>query len=86
MSFVYPTPASYSEAKTSMRYFLENQVDGQWHDANVKKKTRKDVDQWMEDNIKACGLDWRVGYQVKFRNSDHVYRWRYIRNGNILVP
>lgn len=52
----------------------------------VRKTTRAEVDQWMEDNIRACGLDWRVGYLIKFRNSDATYEWVRIKDGARLQP
>jgi hypothetical protein len=46
-----------------------------------RKTTRADVDQWCEDNINALGLDWRVGYLIKFKRCDCVYRWAWIKTG-----
>lgn len=46
-----------------------------------RKNTKKEIEQWIEDNISACGLDWRVGYNIKFRNYATVYSWRWIKNG-----
>lgn len=45
-----------------------------------RKTTKAEIEQWFTDNIKACGLDWRSGYTVKFRNSDEIYEWRWIKN------
>ena len=52
----------------------EEEVGGQ------RKNTKKQIEQWCQDNIKACGLDWRVGFTIKFRGYDVVYVWRWIKD------
>lgn len=52
----------------------------------VEKNTRAEVEQWVEDNVRACGLDWRVGYQVKLRKSEVVYKWVWSKTGEPLKP
>lgn len=52
----------------------EHEVGGQ------RKTTKKQINDWIEDNIKACGLDWRVGFVIKFRTSPTIYTWRWIKN------
>ena len=47
---------------------------------NQRKSTKAEVDQWIDDNIRAAGLDRRVGYLIKFRNSSHKYEWVWIKN------
>ena len=47
----------------------ESEVGGQ------RKMTKANVEQWIEDNVTSFGLDWRVGYQIKFKNSDTIYKW-----------
>jgi len=54
----------------------EEEVGGQ------RKATKKQVERWCQDNIKACGLDWRVGFTIKFKNCDIVYLWRWIKDGS----
>lgn len=49
-----------------------------------RKSTKAEIEQWIEDNVKACGLDWRSGYTIKFRNSDEVYEWRWIKNNELV--
>ncbi len=65
-----------------MRYYLEQQNKGLPH-AEVmgqRKKTRAEVDDWIAVNERACGLDWRAGYTIKFRDSDTIYVWRKLKN------
>ena len=45
-----------------------------------RKTTKKEIDGWISDNVKACGLDWRVGYVVKLLGDKSVYTWRWIKN------
>ena len=52
----------------------EHEIDHQ------RKKTKAELDQWVHDNVYAVGLDWRVGYTIKFRNSSTVYVWRWIKD------
>ena len=51
----------------------EHEVGGQ------RKNTKSDMNKWC-DNIAACGLDWRVGYAIKLRDSSAIYQWRWIKN------
>lgn len=69
-----------------MRYYLEQQNKGLPHSEVLgqRMKTRAEVDAWIADNIKACGLDWRVGYTIKFRNSNTVYVWRKLKTQETL--
>lgn len=43
-------------------------------------RTKKEISAWIDNRIDALGLDWRVGYQVKFMDSDAVFTWRWIKN------
>jgi len=52
----------------------EYEINGQ------RKTTKKQVGQWCEDNINACGLDWRVGFTIKLRDSNTIYTWRWIKD------
>ena len=45
-----------------------------------RKTTKKQVEQWCQDNIKGCGLDWRVGFTIKLRDSCAIYTWRWIKD------
>lgn len=64
-----------------MRYYLEQEVNGEKSEVGGQRKsTKKEIDQWCEDNIAACGLDWRAGYQITFKNSKHIYTWRWIKD------
>lgn len=45
-----------------------------------RKKTKSQIHEWIEDNTKAGGFDWRVGYTIKFRNSNTVYEWLNIKD------
>ena len=67
------------------RYKLMSKDSGsssEWFEGGQRKATKKQIEQWIQDNIKACGLDWRVGYTVKFRDSQHVYNWVWIKDGS----
>lgn len=44
------------------------------------KKTKREIEQWAQDNIQTRGLDWRVGFMIKFRDSSTVYDWQWIKN------
>ncbi len=46
-----------------------------------RKSTKKDIEQWIKDNVNAMGLDWRAGYLIKFRDCPTVYTWRWINDG-----
>ena len=64
-----------------MRYKLMERVDGKEYEVGgQRKKTKQDIKDWIEDNVRACGLDWRVGYTIKFRGSGTIYIWRWIKN------
>jgi hypothetical protein len=50
------------------------------------KNTKAEIERWIADNIKGAGLDWRVGFMVKFRNSTEVYAWRNTANDKEVKP
>jgi len=63
------------------RYKLIAEDDGEEHEVGGQRKTtKKEIESWVNDNIKACGLDWRVGFVVKFRTGKTIYTWRWIKN------
>lgn len=71
------------------RYMLlcrENRSEEWWEVGGQRKSTKKQVEQWIQDNIKPCGLDWRVGYMVKFLSTPHLYEWVWIKNGKPIKP
>ena len=37
--------------------------------------TKKEIEEWIQENIEMFGLDWRVGYTVKFLDNIHIYEW-----------
>jgi len=47
---------------------------------NQKKTTKAEIDKWIDDNEKAIGLDWRVGYQMQFRDSRTLHTWRWSKD------
>lgn len=64
-----------------MRYKLMAQNDGQETECGgQRKKTKQEIKDWVECNINACGLDWRVGFTIKFKNSGTIYMWRWIKS------
>lgn len=60
--------------------------DGEIETKCFEKSTKKQIDKWVEDNIKVVGLDWRVGYEMKFRDCDCIYTWRWINNNKLVKP
>ena len=58
----------------------DNDSDGEIEVGGQRKSTKRDIDRWINDNVRACGLDWRAGYTLKFRNSISVYTWRWIKD------
>ena len=69
-----------------MRYYLEQQTnEGVSEVGGQRKKTKREIDEWITDNIKACGLDWRVGYVIKFRDSETIYTWRKIMDHSTVL-
>lgn len=51
-----------------------------------RKSTKAEIESWIADMEAAYGLDWRVGYMVKFKNSPCVYTWRRIKDGLEVKP
>jgi len=70
-----------AKRKVIMRYKLMVQDKVEIEVGGQRKKTKREIDDWINRNIMACGLDWRVGYTIKFRNSIDVYVWRWVKNG-----
>lgn len=70
-----------------MRYYLEQQtLDGCSEVGGQRKKTKKEIDVWVAQNSEACGLDWRVGYTLKFRGCATIYTWRKLRDHSTVSP
>jgi hypothetical protein len=72
-----------------MRYKLMSKFPNETEEVEVnnkRKNTKAEVEAWMQDCIKAYGLDWRAGFTIKFRNSECVYTWRWIKDDSILKP
>jgi len=53
---------------------------GAYEVGGQRKSTKAEVERWIEDNVKALGLDWRVGYMIKFREGSDIYQWRWIKD------
>ncbi len=45
-----------------------------------RKSTKDEIETWIDHKLKKCGLDWRVGFMVKFRDYPFVYVWRWIKD------
>ena len=56
--------------------------DDSYEVLNQRKSTKSEIHQWIEDNTKASGFDWRCGYLIKFRSSDVVYEWLNIKDSS----
>ncbi len=63
----------------------DNDGDCEYEIGGQRKSTKKDIEAWIKDNVNALGLDWRVGYQIKFRKGITVYTWRWIKDGRNVV-
>lgn len=50
-----------------------------------RKMTKADIEKWILDNSNALGLDWRVGFQFKFKDSGTIYRWLKIKDSKLGV-
>lgn len=59
-----------------------NRGEDSYEIENQRKSTKSEIHKWVEDNSKACGFDWRVGYLIKFRNSKTVYEWLNIKDNS----
>lgn len=71
-----------------MRYKVMSKIpqEAEETDTGIRKNTKAEVEEWIQKNIKDLDLDWRAGFTVKFRNSDRVYTWRWIKDNSILKP
>jgi hypothetical protein len=52
------------------------EVDGE------RRSTSKQIEEWIQSKIKSGGLDWRVGFMVKFRSEPTVYSWQWIKDSS----
>lgn len=43
---------------------------------NAECRTKLAVKVWCNTGVENRGLDWRVGYLIKFRDSSDVYEWK----------
>jgi hypothetical protein len=70
-----------------MRYkLMEDQHDGE-SEVEIechRKSTKSQIEQWIKDNGKPLGVDWRAGYTVKFKRSTAVYTWRNIKDNKLV--
>lgn len=46
-----------------------------WESTWTCSASRKYIDLFESAEIEMYGLDWRVGYRVKYKNSPIIYRW-----------
>ena len=71
-----------------MRYKLMVSDPGQPEKelTGYRKNSKVKVEEWFKYNIDEYGLDWRAGYQIKFRKSRYIYTWRWIKNNELLKP
>mgnify|MGYP000986099659 CR=1 FL=1 len=59
-----------------MRYKLTISTDLKYFsDTGIEVNTKAEVDEWVKDNIEVRGLDYRVGYYIKFKDSSVLYQW-----------
>lgn len=47
----------------------------------VTANSKAEIEAWVANSIVARGLDWRVGFTVKFRDASTVYEWVKLVNG-----
>jgi hypothetical protein len=67
-----------------MRYKLMMTQDGETSEVGGQRKsTKHDIDEWVAANDRVGrGIDWSVGYMIKFRDNDTVYNWQWIKDGS----
>lgn len=69
------------------RYKLMIDDGSGWKEVIGKRKsTKKEIERWVSDNTREGGLDWRVGFFIKFRNSKYFYEWLWIKNDEVVKP
>ena len=65
-----------------MRYKLTNNLAPQEVEClGQRRNTKKEIEQWCQDAIETRGLDWRVGFTIKLRDSRKIYTWRWVKTG-----
>lgn len=63
-----------------------NLDEGEIEVGGQRKSTKKDIEKWISDNVEALGLDFRVGFYIKFRNGCDTYQWRWIKDDKPVKP
>lgn len=43
------------------------------------------LNEWIAEMILSSGLDWRVEYRVKFKNTSDVYEWVKLNGDTVKV-
>lgn len=71
-----------------MRYklFKKDPNDTEELDTGVLRNSRKQIDEWCINQISNRGLDWRVGFMLKFRDERKIYIWRKSKDLSEVKP
>lgn len=54
--------------------------------SGIHANSRKEVDNWVNEQLQTRDLDWRVGYLIKFRDSKDLYQWIVNKTQKELYP
>jgi hypothetical protein len=46
----------------------------------MRKNTKAEIAEWVEDAIEKYGLEWRVGYLIKLATVETPYQWRWVKD------
>lgn len=51
-----------------------------------RRRNKREISNWIADHILKLGLDWRVGFKIKFISGPEVYTWLKISDGSEVKP
>ena len=49
-----------------------------------RKKTKADIEQWIQMKIENVSLDWRIGFTFKLKDDPREYEWISIASGRTI--
>ena len=67
-----------------MYYFADDRKEEE--ELGQRKKTKADIEKWIEDNERVLGIEWRAGFAIKFIGDPAYYVWRWIKNDEEVIP
>ena len=72
------------------RYVLRVRLPSAYNDFHCwyigHLSTKKEIEEWIQENIEEFGLDWRVGYTVKFLDNNNIYEWVNYKTKEVVKP